>query len=275
MEFACPVCGLELVRAERVMRCAGGHCYDISRAGTVNLLRSQKSSKKRHGDDVLMLRARRDFLSHGHYDCIIQTVCDAAAAAAPPECVLLDVGCGECTYTARLYDRLRAEGCSACVMGVDISRDALTIGARLQPEMKLAVASAFSLPVADESCDIVLSVFAPSSPEEIDRVLRPGGAFIRVAPLPEHLMGLKRAIYEQPRENKPDVFDLPGFELTDERLMCATLELDSTEDIRSLFMMTPYYYKTGKADQQKVESLTGLVTQIEVAVRTYRRTKES
>ena len=274
MGFICPICSLELVRSEQVMRCASGHCYDISRAGTVNLLLSQKSGKKRHGDDALMLRARRDFLSRGHYDCIIDEVCRAACDYAPESCTLLDIGCGEGTYTARLYDRLTAEGHNACVMGIDISRDALKMGAQLCSRLELAVASAFRLPVGDASCDIALSVFAPSSPEEIDRVLKKGGVFIRVAPLSEHLMGLKRAVYDNPRENKPDVFSLPGFEIISERTVRRTLTLDNQDDIRSLFMMTPYYYKTGQADQQKVSAMDSLTTQIECAVRIYRRAEE-
>ena len=33
--------------------------------------------------------------------------------------------------------------------------------------------------------------------------------------------------------------------------------------------MTPYYYKTGKEDQQKIASLCSLKTQIEFEIRVY------
>ena len=35
--------------------------------------------------------------------------------------------------------------------------------------------------------------------------------------------------------------------------------------------MTPYYYKTGKADQEKLKALTELTTQVEILVLTYKK----
>ena len=49
--FTCPVCGQRLEKEGAQMKCPSGHSYDISRRGYVNLLMSQASSKKRHGDD--------------------------------------------------------------------------------------------------------------------------------------------------------------------------------------------------------------------------------
>ena len=69
-DFICPVCRERLWRDGSSMRCPGGHSYDISRRGYVNLLMSQVSSKKRHGDDSEMVSARTDFLSLGHYDAL-------------------------------------------------------------------------------------------------------------------------------------------------------------------------------------------------------------
>ena len=54
-ELTCPVCGGVLHREERSLRCGAGHCYDIARQGYVNLLRSNQSKTKRHGDDQRMV----------------------------------------------------------------------------------------------------------------------------------------------------------------------------------------------------------------------------
>ena len=67
ISFICPVCKNELSEEEKLYRCENGHCFDKSKFGYVNLLQSQKSSAKRHGDDRLMVRARRDFLDSGYY----------------------------------------------------------------------------------------------------------------------------------------------------------------------------------------------------------------
>ena len=66
-ELTCPVCGGVLHREERSLRCGAGHCYDIARQGYVNLLRSNQSKSKRHGDDKRMVAARTAFLDAGYY----------------------------------------------------------------------------------------------------------------------------------------------------------------------------------------------------------------
>ena len=49
--------------------------------------------------------------------------------------------------------------------------------------------------------------------------------------------------------------------------------LESTEDIESLFKMTPYYYKTSAADQEKLKSLSSLEVTLEFAVTEYIKEK--
>lgn len=67
MSFRCPVCSQELKKEEKIWVCPQGHTFDIAAKGYVNLLMSNSSGAKRHGDDRLMINARRDFLSKGFY----------------------------------------------------------------------------------------------------------------------------------------------------------------------------------------------------------------
>ena len=54
----------------------------------------------------------------------------------------------------------------------------------------------------------------------------------------------------------PAGYKLPTVrELAEEIKICKEIALDNNEDIRNLFKMTPYYYKTGKADQEKLNNL--------------------
>ena len=78
-ELTCPVCGGVLHREERSLRCGAGHCYDIARQGYVNLLRSNQSKSKRHGDDKRMVAARTAFLDAGYYAPLRDAVAAAAA----------------------------------------------------------------------------------------------------------------------------------------------------------------------------------------------------
>ena len=207
-ELTCPVCGGALHREERSLRCGAGHCYDLARQGYVNLLRTNRSKDKRHGDDKRMVAARTAFLDAGYSAPLRDAIAAAATEYTSGDAGVLDAGC-------------RA------------------------PELTLAVASIAHLPVADASCDLVLNVFAPHDAAEFARVLRPQGVLLRVIPLERHLWGLKRAVYDHPYENTVPDPALPGFALAEQRTLRGTITLRTNADIEALFCMTPYYYKSG------------------------------
>lgn len=106
-DLTCPVCGGVLHREERSLRCGAGHCYDIARQGYVNLLRSNQSKSKRHGDDKRMVAARTAFLDAGYYAPLRDAVAAAAAEFTADDADVLDAGCGEGYYTAQVLRTLR------------------------------------------------------------------------------------------------------------------------------------------------------------------------
>ena len=106
MSFRCPVCSQELKKEEKIWVCPQGHTFDIAAKGYVNLLMSNSSGAKRHGDDRLMINARRDFLSKGFYTPLREAVYEALSADFPRGGTLLDAGCGECWYTSYFKNRL-------------------------------------------------------------------------------------------------------------------------------------------------------------------------
>lgn len=269
ISFRCPVCGDELRLQDRTYKCRANHCYDLAKQGYVNLLQSQKSSKKRHGDDTLMVKSRQDFLEKGYYNNIREELIKSALDSAGEEVTLLDLGCGECWYTAEVYKSLVSSGADAQVFGIDISKQALIYGSRRCKELRLAVASTSDIPLPGESCDIVMCVFAPYSESEIYRVLKKGGVFIKAFPLENHLMGLKRAIYDKPYQNEVNCTEIDGFYKKSLVRVSDAIKLNSSEDIMNLFRMTPYYYKTGRGDQQKIAGLTSLETETEFGIVTY------
>lgn len=270
--LCCPVCALPLAQEGRALRCEKGHSFDLARQGYVNLLLSNRSSAKRHGDDRLMVEARSAFLEKGYYACLRQALCELALALCPEQVSLLDVGCGEGWYTAGVKESLEAAGRPCDALGIDISRQALIAAARRRASLSLAVGSVNALPVAEGSCDLLLNVFAPHDEAEFRRVLRPGGVLLKAVPLPEHLMELKAAVYERPYANPEPVFAPEGFAPLERREVRAGLHLPCPEDIRALFHMTPYYYKTGREDQAKLDKLEELDTTAAFCVFALRRT---
>ena len=265
-DFICPVCKSSLSLFERTYKCAANHCFDISKEGYVNLLMSQQSSSKRHGDDKLMVKARRDFLEKGHYNKLRKALCEALKEALPESSTIIDVGCGEGYYTSEIskVDNFQ-------IFGIDISKDALKYAAKSVKNSRFAVASAFSLPFAEGSADCVLSVFAPSAYEEFYRVLRNDGKLVKAIPLEDHLWELKCALYSAPYKNKPEKRNDELFKLVSQKELKYKINLTEKEDIENLFKMTPYYYKTGRDDAEKLLSLKSLETTVHFGVEIYEK----
>ena len=266
--FLCPVCGSVLNQADNTLKCENNHCFDISKNGYVNLL--TKGGKKGHGDDKLMVKARRDFLQKGYYKHLKDAVCGEAAKFLTEGCFLLDSGCGEGYYTSGLYG-VFAENRGGGIYGVDVSKEAVKIAAKAYPEVSFAAASAYCLPFGDKSLDMVTSLFAPLAAEEFHRVLKDNGVFITVIPLENHLWELKKAIYDTPYKNKPENTELKGFELISKCEVKKEIVLSCNEDIKNLFMMTPYYYKTSRRDQEKLDSIYSLTVKTEFMILTYEK----
>lgn len=265
--FTCPVCSKPL-EGDKTFKCEQGHSYDKNKHGYLNLLMSNAASSKRHGDDRLMVIARSEFLEQGHYAPVRDALTDALLRHAHKGMRVLDAGCGEGWYTAHFANSLSEY--APVVAGVDISKDALRQAAK-RGLKELAVASTAKLPVASDSCSAVLNIFSPPELAQFHRVLAPDGVLIRALPMENHLLGLKQAVYDTPLLNPAPVTNIEGFRLLEATPVQYTITLNSAEDIWNLFTMTPYYYKTGKSDQEKLKALQHLTTEVEILVLTYQK----
>ena len=86
-----------------------------------------------------------------------------------------------------------------------------------------------------------------------------------------HLFELKAAVYDIPYTNPVCTTTRENFKTISTKEIKYNITLDNTEDINSLFKMTPYYYKTSKSDQEKLENLTSLTTKIEFLICEYEK----
>ena len=89
-------------------------------------------------------------------------------------------------------------------------------------------------------------------------------------PSENHLWELKTAIYDVPYKNEVKDYELEGFEFLGSQRLTKKITLDSAEEIRSLFSMTPYYYKTGVKEQERLRNLTELDVTTDFELLTYR-----
>lgn len=267
-DFSCPVCGEKLIQADKCLKCEKGHSFDIARQGYVNLLLSQSSSSKRHGDDRLMVSARSDFLEKGYYDNLAASIIKNLRAFCSESITAADLGCGEGWYTSKVAEAFP----DAHIGGIDISKYALMKCVKRSQNISAAVASIFDLPIASRYCDAVMTVFAPYSETEIKRVIKDGGVWLKAYPLERHLMGLKAAVYEKPYINDVDRSVPDGFVLLNREEIKYKISLESNDDILNLFKMTPYFYKTGRQDQEKLSKLDTLDTEVEFGLDIYKKT---
>ena len=270
-ELRCPVCGGILQQMEKTYVCSAGHSFDRAKSGYVNLLIARQSAAQ-HGDDKEMVRARRAFLEGGFYEPLQRALCRTATEHAPERRVdLLDAGCGECYYTAAVERALLESGREVSALGYDISKDALRFVEKRGRALRLAVASAYHMPVEDDSCDIVLNVFAPFAGEEYLRVLRRGGVVLHVSPGERHLWELKQAVYETPYLNDAQPPEQAGLELAEEEKLNYRISLADHQQIADLFSMTPYVHKTGSDDMARLDGLDSLDVTVQFVLRTYRK----
>jgi len=271
IDFICPVCRLPLKDRGVLYCCGNNHSFDKSKFGYVNLLQSNQSSLKRHGDDRVMIRARRDFLSKGYYSFLADEIVSVCEEFLKKDSVLIDAGCGECYYSSIISDRFP----EYCLSGVDISKDALEYAHKRGIKFPLCVASLFSLPYADDTADCILNCFSPKADSEYYRVLKTGGILIRVVPLEMHLFTLKEYVYDKPYANEKPPLEAEGFETVKFIETTKNIEIDNREDILNLFKMTPYYYKTGREDQNKIEYVDKFTTSAEFGIIVLRKKSES
>ena len=269
MIFVCPKCKNKLNINGGCAVCERGHSFDRAKEGYYNLLLGVSGGT--HGDNKEMVQARRDFLARGYYRPLADRIAALASAHLPDGAVLLDAGCGEGYYTDLVERRLSADGRSHRMLAFDISKDAVRPAAKRNKEISFAVASSYDIPLADGSVDGVMNVFSPMALDETRRVLKDGGLFIFVYPDEDHLFALKKLIYTNPYKNEPQDTALDGFDLLGVEKVFYDMEIGSGEDLRALFMMTPYAYRTGREERERLNGAAGLVCEARFCIAVYRK----
>ena len=260
----CPVCGecVEVCGPSAICRGARRHCFDFAKSGYLNLTAGHGGK----GDLKESTDARHRFLGKGYYALLANRVAELAAKLSPK--TILDAGCGEGYYTNRL-------SCITPTFGADLSKSGIDLAAKDAKRKNLsalyAVASLFTLPVSDASFDLVTNLFAPCAEDEFCRVLAPGGYLLVVGAGEDHLMGLKKALYDEVRKN-PGREDLPKkMRLVTKESLTGKIRV-AKENIGDLFSMTPYYFRTSQQDKEKLSALDALETEIAFDLFLYKKT---
>lgn len=265
MDLLCPVCGAELNRLDNRYVCPRGHSFDIARQGYVNLLTVQQKHSRNPGDTREQVLSRREFLEAGFYAPIAQTLIDTAKSLGISGPVL-DVGCGEGYYSARL-----AQALGAPLTGLDISKEAVRCAAGKYKGAQWLCATASHIPVADGSAALLTSLFALTAPEEFHRVLEQDGYFFQVLAAQDHLLGLKRIIYDQLTFKEKDTQpEFPGFE----RVQSVSIRFSFTvegKQVQNLLSMTPHVFRISKNGAARLTNTPCLTDTASCMLNVFRR----
>ncbi|MFA6866980.1 MAG: methyltransferase domain-containing protein [Clostridia bacterium] len=259
--FLCPKCGEKLNLIGKSWVCPNNHCYDIAKSGYINLLLVNQKNSLSPGDNKDMIVARNRVMNKGYYKKLADKIVEIIPKASE---IILDAGCG----IGYIPNRIKEANEKAIVIGADISKFAIESAAKNYKNVHFAVATSNNIPIPHKSVDVIICAFAPVFVEEVNRVLKSGGIFVRVVPNLDHLYNLKQYVYDVARENELDKEALDNLKLLDTFEVKDNFIGDS-EDMLSLIKMTPYYYHTKEADLDKLKKIDNFCANQSFLIRVY------
>ncbi len=249
----CPVCREKLNKRDKALVCSNNHCFDYSKEGYVNLIIGSKSGDKR-GDSRESARARHSFLNKDYYICLKDAVKSRLKGT------VLDICCGE-----GYYDDYDGE-----LYGFDISKEMVRLASKSHKDNSYFVANLSDIPVESESIDTAVHLFAPFNGREFERVLKPDGVLYSVIPGENHLYEMKEIIYDTPYKNDEKAPECRELILVSKNRISDRIKI-CREDLKELFSMTPYYYRTGEANRAKLDTVNVMELTVEFVILEYRK----
>ena len=272
--FLCPICKKELTREGNALRCESNHSFDYAKSGYINLLNPGKKKNAKAGDSKEMIRARTSFFECGAYEKIKDTLTELVLSLGGK--TVVDAGCGEGYYSLGIAKT----NTGSTVLGFDMSKFGCEHGAKAARAKGLenvffSVANIFDLPLQDNYCDIVVSLFAPVASEEFSRILKNGGYLVVASAGINHLDGLKSVLYDSVYQNEEKFLEFDSFSLNEIKSLKYRTVIEGNEVIEALFTMTPYYHRTSQADKEKLKSVNVLETTVEVNFLIYQNKKSN
>ncbi|HEM6509745.1 TPA: methyltransferase domain-containing protein [Streptococcus suis] len=244
--FACPHCGQALGLDLNSLRCSNRHTFDIAKQGYVNLAPQVKQSANYHKSSF---ENRQVFLEAGYYDHLYAVL--EGKIAELGLCSILDIGCGEGFYSRKLAEKMDLD-----ILAFDISKDSILLAARTDStkSVKWFVGDLTKLPIQDKTIDGILDIFSPANYQEFARVLKAGGAILKLVPGPNHLKELRHLAKDQLRkeayDNQEIVDHFRSYVGQVEQVMVSQTMPITAAHAQVLADMTPLFFQV---DQSKLD----------------------
>lgn len=257
--FRCPYCHEDIFDIEHYsMLCQNGHRFDLSKRGTIHLMKQVSSNEYAKE----LFEHRYQLARAGFFAPLLEAI--SSWMTEESEGLTVDIGCGEGTHLDWLKKRLNLSNC----VGLDIAREGIRMASAYHDASILwCLADLANLPFADESCGYLLNVLTPSHYKEFNRVLKSKGKLIKVVPGIHYLKELRQLLYHSNSDKQfysnQDTINRFFKEFPNGYQQRIGYTFSLTEDLfEHLVQMTPLFW--GSSEEDRYYTKTHPLTEISV-----------
>ena len=244
--FVCPYCHAAIETIDGYsMVCTNRHRFDINKKGTLHLMKQ----KANEDYDAELFLHRYELAQSGFFNPLLDEV--LSLIPKQENQLIVDIGCGEGSPLAYLSSFLE----DIPLVGMDIAKEGI-LAASIHHSQKALwiVADLAQIPFGDESCGALINMLTPSNYKEFNRVLAPGGTFIKIIPGSNYLIELRQQLYKSNEEKQHysngDIVERFKQEYPSMKMKEVSYQVKlTTEMYEHLLQMTPLYWGASKEDQ--------------------------
>jgi 23S rRNA (guanine745-N1)-methyltransferase len=202
IHLMCPLCGasFRVIENMSLICIENNHCFDIASKGYVNFIPNKRQESEQYSKKLF--ESRTSVFKAGVYDKLLNEIYNTisskfAQVTEDDRYNLLDVGCGEGYYAAKLSEKPKLN-----IFAIDIVKDAILAACKKKVPVTWMVADLTKIPMQNSSVDILLNVLTTANYEEFKRVLKKDGIIIKVIPGSDYLKEIRDIVKSKLRNKE-------------------------------------------------------------------------
>ncbi|MFC4736074.1 methyltransferase domain-containing protein [Bacillus daqingensis] len=180
----CPFCKESAAAEQGAIVCSRGHRFDMAKKGQLFMLRRPASG----GYEQELFAARQRVIHAGFY----KPMHDALEAVLPEHGLVLDAGCGEGSHLMMLRNRRTFAG-----IGMDNAKPGIEQAAATDSSLMWVTGDITSIPLRNNTVDLLLNLFSPASYQEFKRAAGESGLVVKAIPGPRYLKEIRQLTGEK------------------------------------------------------------------------------
>lgn len=239
------MCSANLQLNNKSLICDKNHTFDINKKGYIKLLKKFKPYNEEIYTQELF-RARQNIINLGFYNEMHEVIAKIINSTFKSGVNVIEIGSGEGSHSKFIKNKIKTKSYYL----TDLSTNAIQIASDLVcNDFVPIVCDAYNLPF-NKIFDVAIDILSPYSYEQIYKVLKDEGIFIKVVPTQNYLKEIRELNFLKDYENESDVINnfKQHFEIIEEHLVEKIFSINS--EVAQLFLkMTPL---TNKVKEKKL-----------------------